>query len=831
MKNPVQSGKYVITSIYKCKVTEFVTVDTYISRTETKEFLLLSRIPNEWIFPYWEHPATKARFTIQIIHKYSDTALSNMPYDYWGPVINAFQTTFFTTPLISTHLVAFVVIPNVYNTTTISGNNVTITSSLEMRNDTYYARTFLINIFISLRNMWDDIIPRSHVSYVLLPLTSNRYESMITPGFVFLSEVNSIYNREVHSSVKQREVTCFISRNVIQEMFSEWVATFKQTDSWFIEGFSTVYGVYILDKSLMKSIVVQTRRNVLDYAEAFSTYDFGIQEKSCTARNSTVRKMWREKAFGIFYMLSHIFIEEDFLYTSMFKQAVNLYYNTDTISDNIYKDLSILNKLWYWNFEASLNKATYFPKYIKRILTVWTAEVGYPVLYVKRVNDTQVAISVIDCFTVDHKKQCELNWWIPVTVKKIMETKVTVMYYDILTPYRTYIISSLFNKNEFVIVANSAGYRVNYDRESWTRIAFFLKTGDLKITDLSDVTVAQILDDAFYFLVQNTEYNDNSTSNNSDLDIYLEIASSTFYANNSYIMWYPILFALESMSKIFSFRETVVTRIIKDRLLIILYRFLDNISYTQFPENSVNNQFYHEVLKWTCILGDVTCKEHVNRILEWHFKNPALNKLLPSWQKWIYCQGVMLENVTYDNSALWQKIFHVYQTQGKEKEFLEFLPCSRKYEDMYNFLYFLARNFLPAPGSSLTAKTNNTRNIINAKKSDTITVLFTIFALHSKNDSALNKIRFGLESGIVRDVNILPVINCIINNIYSHYDLSMITNEMFLQKFVHIYMIKESYVLDAIKEKVEYRRNFLSKMQTTIRYKPQYVFNYKHMKI
>ncbi|XP_020295433.1 uncharacterized protein LOC109860616 isoform X2 [Pseudomyrmex gracilis] len=648
-----------------------------------------------------------------------------------------------------------------------------------MRNDTYYARTFLIHIFISLRNMWDDIIPRSHVSYVLLPLTSNRYESMITPGFVFLSEVNSIYNSEVDSIIKQKEVTCFIARNMIQEMFSEWVATFNQSDSWCIEGFLTVYGVYIWDKSLMKSIVVQTRRNVLDYAEAFSTYDLGIQGKTCTARNSTVRKMWREKAFGIFYMLSHIFFKEDFFYTSMFKRTVSLYYNTDKISDNIYKGVSILDKLWYSNFEASLNKSTYFPKDIKRILTVWTAEVGYPVLHVKRVNEKQVAISVIDCFTVDHKKKCKLNW-IPVTVKKIPQTKNTVTYNDILTPNRKYIRLSLFRKNEFVIVADSTGYRVNYDRESWTHIAFFLKTVDLKITDLSDVTVAQILDDAFYFLVQNTEYNDNSTSDNSDLNIYLEIASNTFYANNSYTMWYPIFFALESMSKIFPFQETVVTRNIKVKLLIILIRFLDNISYTQYFENSVNNQFYHESLKWTCIIGDWKCKEHVNGILEWHFKNPAQNK---------------------------------------------------KYEDMYNFLYFLTRHILPTPGSSLTAKTNKTQNIINAKKSDTSTVLFTIFALHSKNDSALNNIRFGLESGIVRDVNILPIINCIINNIYSHYDLSLITNEMFLQKLVHIYMIKEPYVLDAIKEKVEYRRNFLSKMQTTIRYKPQYVCNYKHMKI
>ncbi|XP_020295429.1 aminopeptidase N-like, partial [Pseudomyrmex gracilis] len=290
-------------------------------------------------------------------------------------------------------------------------------------------------------------------------------------------------------------------------------------------------------------------------------------------------------------------------------------------------------------------------------------------------------MSVRDCFTVDHKKQCKLNWRIPVTVKEILQTKRSVTYNDILTPYKTYIRSWLSNKNEIVIVADSTGYRVNYDRESWTQIAFFLKTVDLKITDLSDVTVAQILDDAFYFLVQHTEYNDNSISDTSDLDIYFEIASSIFHANNSYIMWYPIFFALENMSQIFPFPESVLFRNIKDKLLVILNRFLDNISCTPCSENSVNNQFYHEVLKWTCILGDLKCKEHVNGILEWHFKNPAQNKLLPSWKKWIYCQGLMLETVTYDKSALWQKICNIYQTQGKETEFLEFLPCSRKYED------------------------------------------------------------------------------------------------------------------------------------------------------
>ncbi|XP_020290032.1 uncharacterized protein LOC109857772 isoform X1 [Pseudomyrmex gracilis] len=148
---------------------------------------------------------------------------------------------------------------------------------------------------------------------------------------------------------------------------------------------------------------------------------------------------------------------------------------------------------------------------------------------------------------------------------------------------------------------------------------------------------------------------------------------------------------------------------------------------------------------------------------------------------------------------------------------------------MYNLMSFLDRNSLPRPGSSLRTKTGNSENIVHAKKSVTVSLLFTIFALHSKNYLGLDSIQFGLELGIGRDVNILAIINCIINNIYSDDDLSMITREVFLNKLSDIHYM-DPRVLDVIKKKVENRRSFLNEMQTIIRSRPQYVFNYKHMR-
>ncbi|XP_020279722.1 aminopeptidase N-like isoform X1 [Pseudomyrmex gracilis] len=814
---PIQSGIYMIWFIHKCKLEDVATVFTYNNKTKMKEFLILTRIPNKWIFPYWENPATKARFSIQIKHKGNETALSNMPVtERKSYATNMINTLFDTTPLISTHLLAVGVVPNDVSII-LSGKGIVRTSSRAI-NDTLYARLLIkdISSIIQLH-----IFPRQHhIVYLILPVNFSYYESIVTTGLVLLSEGNSIYDKQVDSIIREREVTCMIVRNVLQEMFSDWLLMFKQSDSWFLEGFLTVYGVYRRDQyyntSLLNSIVVQTRRTVLEYIEV-GRYDPTFQENSFIVHNSTLTKLWREKAFGVFYMLNTVFVQ-DYLYTSLFKVAVNLYYNTNKTSNNTYKTLSILNTLWSKNFETLSLYTFPFMNSTKfeNIISSWTAEIGYPVVHIKR-NSTYLVETVIDCFAVDHIKPCNQTWWIPVTYKQILNTSVSI-HRHVLKPDRRRFYIFLRNTNEFVIVVDHPGYRVNYDRQSWKHIALFLKNEGSKIANLSDVTLAQLLDDAFYFLLQNTEYNENVVPEYSDLETYLELASSIFNGNNSYTAWYPIFIALEKMSKMLPFPESDLSRNIKTKLLEMLNKVLAGMTPTYFRKHNDNHQLYHEVLKWTCIFGSLQCKKHVNGLLNRHVKYPAQNKLLPSWQKWIYCQRVMFETVTFNTSALWQTIFNTYQTQQKKEEFFEFLPCSRQYEDLYNFFLLLNGTALSRFGDSL-----------NASKSVTVTVLFTIFSIHSKNDSALDIILLGLKNGIGRKVNILAIINCVINNIYSDDGLSMITNEMFLNTLLHKHhILNKQFLIEAIKKKVGNRRSFLFYVKNTVRCIPYYVFNYKH---
>ncbi|XP_020279721.1 thyrotropin-releasing hormone-degrading ectoenzyme-like isoform X2 [Pseudomyrmex gracilis] len=731
---------------------------------------------------------------------------------------NMLNTLFDTTPLISTHLIAVGVIPN--DVGFILSGDVIITNKSREINGTLYAQSLIKNISKLMRL---HILPRQHhTMYFILPVNFSYYESIVTTGLVLLSEGNSIYNKQVDSIIREREVTCMIARTVIQEMFSDWLLTFGQFDSWFIEGFSTVYGVYLRDQyyitSLLNSIVVQTRRTVFDYMEVVK-YDPHFQENSLILQNSTLTKLWREKAFSIFYMLNTVF-KEDFLYTSMFKEAVKIYYTMNNPSHNMYKESSILDNLWNKEFETYFlrNEISYMKsENITSMITSWTAQSGYPVVQINPYNNTHLVERIIDCIDVDNKTPCTKKWRIPVTIIKILNTSVSI-YRHVLKPDEKRVFINLRNKSQFVIVVDHPGYRVKYDRQLWRRIVRFLKIGGSKLANLSDVTLAQLLDDAFYFLVQNTEYNKKIVLTSTDLDTYLELASSIFHVNNSYTAWYPVFNALETIYKMLPFPESVLSRNIKNKLQEMLNKVLAGMTRTYFQKHNDNHQLYHEVLKWTCIFGSLKCKDHVNAILNWHVKYPAQNKLLPSWQKWIYCQGVILETVNFNTSALWQTIFNTYQTQQKKEEFFKFLPCSRQYEDLYNFLLLLNGTALPRFGDSF-----------NASKSVTVPVLFNIFSIHSKNELALDIILVGLKNGIGRNVNILAIMNCIINNIYSDDGLSMITNEMFLNTLVHRrHMLNEPFILDAIKKKVEKRRVFLFFAKDKIQCIPYYVFNYKY---
>jgi len=91
-------------------------------------------------------------------------------------------------------------------------------------------------------------------------------------------------------------------------------------------------------------------------------------------------------------------------------------------------------------------------------------------------------------------------------------------------------------------------YRINYDVKNWEQIAKFLK--HIRYTKIPVVIRAQLIDDAFYFLMEGQL----------DLSVFLEL-SEYLQRETDYIAWFPMFKALEYMSSFFAFQESTYVKV------------------------------------------------------------------------------------------------------------------------------------------------------------------------------------------------------------------------------------------------------------------------------
>ncbi|XP_020296272.1 uncharacterized protein LOC109861156 isoform X2 [Pseudomyrmex gracilis] len=228
---------------------------------------------------------------------------------------------------------------------------------------------------------------------------------------------------------------------------------------------------------------------------------------------------------------------------------------------------------------------------------------------------------------------------------------------------------------------------------------------------------------------------------------------------------------------------------IKDRALEILNKFFEDTSHINVSENSIDTQLYHETLKWTCILNSSKCNKHLTDILEWHLQSPAQNKLLVSWQKWIYCQGVTLGII--NDSMLFLTIQDIYLLQEKQNHFFHLLSCGHNYR--------LAVRY--AQEHTL------------GKKSDFVSILFHIVARHVKRFSFLDAILSQIQNKFLRPVGLLAVVNFSINHIYSDEDSEMITKtvRVMVTNLINRYNLETpTFIHDIIMKKIMKRRTFIN---------------------
>jgi len=105
-------------------------------------------------------------------------------------------------------------------------------------------------------------------------------------------------------------------------------------------------------------------------------------------------------------------------------------------------------------------------------------------------------------------------------------------------------------------------YRVNYDVLYWERIIRYLRMSE-EYTKIHVLNRAQIIDDAFYFMMDNQLR----------LSTFLKI-TEYLKRETDYVVWYPMIKALEHISGFFLFKESAYIKVNNNKRKYISYKNL-----------------------------------------------------------------------------------------------------------------------------------------------------------------------------------------------------------------------------------------------------------------
>ncbi|KYQ50501.1 Aminopeptidase N [Trachymyrmex zeteki] len=620
------------------------------------------------LFPCWDEPAFKATFKISILHHENHTALSNMPIENLEYVNNNMVWTHFhITPLMSTYHVAVALInfPS-YRINVNTSKHQTIWGSTYPSQYTKFAENMFEIVTSYLGIMWNKTI--SKIDHVVFPESENIWNWYLRDGvsqwgLIFYRETRILYNEAVDPPSRKIEIMRLVAREAVHHWFSNLVNLSWWSYLWITDGIAGLLVANAIneifpDSRISDLFVVQIQHDSLNL-DTHSLMKPLQQEITYIADiDLLVISVSYIKAPVIFRMFRHMLTD------AVFWNGINKYLNMDQLSSE-----SSAYDLWI-SMQMALFKSNYKDTFepvmsdLKSIMNKWTTTSQYPVLNVIRESRSGNII-------ISQEKN---TWWIPITYT----TQTELNFNDTvprrwLTPNDQQIIILNVTQFDWIIfnLQQTGYYRVNYELTMWQRIAYYLNSNNYK--NIHVLNRAQILDDAFYLAIEEKSIN---LSTFWDLSNYLS-------RETDYVAWYPMIKAFEYLSIFIPFSEIGL----EEKMRRILPTVFKKIGYKEIPnENDLTKCLRQEIAKWACVLGDSDCRNNAKSKLEWHLANPEKHKILPWWEDWTFCNGLIKAN-----DSIWMKMLDISKREHNKK-ILEYLTCSENSTIIQTYLNSISDN-------------------------------------------------------------------------------------------------------------------------------------------
>ncbi|XP_072754356.1 aminopeptidase Ey-like [Anoplolepis gracilipes] len=793
--------------------TENILISSKFVHTNSLKFLALSNgehfqaIGARRLFPCWDEPTIKSTFKISIKHHYNYTVFSNMPIETEITKADMKRTFFKITPEMPTYLVTVVI----SSVRFICDKNKTDRAIIWHRPELQHELKFALMVANKTVTLFEWKWKNLNISTVQIVAINGLPYDNIKWRLVLNREIDIIYDENLHSVAHKIEVARLIARETIHQWFCNLINPFYSSHLWLIDGLTTLFGMYAVHSiedyenfEMMDLFVVQFqyesfRLDNHSFYQSFLTEInlIEINKLSFISRYKAIGNVGNQSPF--FYGHNRIYfkkllyhniypplilrtlwclITDEVFWKSIYRYINNHFYNYSTLTSMDPDD--------FWTvMQITVNES--YPEFVRkdmpplrRIFDGFTNSTNYPVLKVARdYSKNSVNITIKNYAILKYN-----DFLLPVTYT----TQNNLNFGNLKSPLdddRLILMSStkpseqIFVKNDGWVMFNlqQAGYyRVNYDDINWQKIAEYLNSAEY--TKVHVLNRAKIIEDAFYFMITR------------QLNSFIFWKLSSYLARETnYTAWYPMIKALEYMSKIFPFPDKRV-QYVKDKIKKMLSDLLWKIKYSEeeySEENDLTKCLRQEAIKWACILGDVECQNTANiKLMKYITKQETKNLL--SWQKqWIYCKGLMRASLQFWDIVKNNLKEHFVEPDNRVAEFLACTPNK-------NMIKYLKDEYL-----ELTKlEHNKAYNQIHIKSY--INSFLFIIAKYA-NHSMLSKILTDIIKSKPRDVSMVSIFIVIVNHVYSEKQLNEITINLTAIVLAEVYIIMSNNDVDRLCKK------------------------------
>ncbi|XP_067216543.1 aminopeptidase N-like isoform X3 [Linepithema humile] len=556
------------------------------------------------LFPCWDEIALNSTFKISIKHHKNYTVLSNMPVQTTenDDKHDMMWTHFEKSSLMSIKHIK-IVITTFTKISTLAGY-VTLWSRKDTINYLHLAQCISEQVlrFLKLENSAIAKIPK--INYVVFWDTQHN-NSVETWGLILQSEVDILHDEDLYPVGHKFKVSYLITNQIVSLWYNDVML-------WSKTGFVTFLAAYIFyeissNDDILNLFVVETQRK---------SFVFGTASNAIK-KNSLIYSPDHIKSTNVWRILYHL-LTPDVFWTGIRTYVTNKQYNqTDKLWDIMQTVLRT-----YSNNSSDL--------ILKELIYVWIAEQYYPVLHVTRnyfTNKTAFEYRSFDFIDEDTE---HLSVFVTYTTKSNMN------FHDFfvnkpfwLSSQKPERLVQKFDENDWIIVnlQQTGYYRVNYDTDNWLKLAQYMNS--TRYFDIHILNRAQIIDDAFYFLIHK------------QLDYTMFWKISEFLSRETnYVVWYAMFKAFEHITFMVSIQEA---NDVTENMKKILSGVLQKIGYNARPyENDLVECLREEAVRWACLLGNKECGEVASMQMKEDLYSTSDNSTMQSeWKEWMYCNGLI----------------------------------------------------------------------------------------------------------------------------------------------------------------------------------------------